>query len=110
MDTNKAQNQKKTRLTLQSTLEGLLGSRNVYYQPPETLKMEYPCIRYSKSNITSRHADNIKYVNKNRYEIMIIDKHPDNAVIEKILELPLSSYDRHYTADNLNHDVIRLYY
>lgn len=98
------------RLDLHNKLVELFGNNHVYYQPPENLKMEYPCIRYSKSNITSRHADNIKYVNKNRYEIMIIDKHPDNAVIEKILELPLSSYDRHYTADNLNHDVIRLYY
>ena len=98
------------RVELHNILVELLGNNHVYYQPPENLKMEYPCIRYSKSNITSRHADNIKYVNKNRYEIMVIDKYPDNAVIEKILELPLSSYDRHYTADNLNHDVIRLYY
>lgn len=98
------------RLELHNKLVELFGNNHVYYQPPENIKMEYPCIRYSKSNITSRHADNIKYVNKNRYEIMIIDKHPDNVVIEKILELPLSSYDRHYTSDNLNHDVIILYY
>ena len=84
------------RIELHNILVELLGNNHVYYQPPENLKMEYPCIRYSKSNITSRHADNIKYVNKNRYEIMIIDKHPDNAVIEKILELPLSSYIRLY--------------
>lgn len=98
------------RLALQTKLEELLGSKNVYYQPPENLKMEYPCIRYSKSRISSRHADNMKYVNKISYDIMVIDKHPDNVVIEKILELPLSSYDRHYVSDNLNHDVIRLYY
>lgn len=95
---------------LQAKLEELMGNRHVYYQPPENLKMEYPCIRYTRNNITSSHADNINYVNKTSYEIVVIDKYPDNAVIEKILELPLSSFDRHYSSDNLNHDVILLYY
>ena len=99
-----------SRLELQAKLETLLGSRNVYYQPPESLKMEYPAIRYSKSDISSRHANNTKYSNNTRYEIIVIDKKPDNDVIQKILELPLSSYERHYTADNLNHDVINLYF
>lgn len=98
------------RLELHNKLVELFGNNHVYYQPPENLKVEYPCIRYSKSDITSRHADNINYVNKTSYKIVIIDKHPDNVVIEKILELPLSSYDRHYISDNLNHDVIRIYY
>ena len=98
------------RLKLQSNLEKLLGSKHVYYQPPASLKMEYPAIRYSKSNISSRHADDIKYSNFTRYEIVVIDKKPDNKVIDEILSLPLSSFDRHYVSDNLNHDVITLYY
>ena len=98
------------RLKLQSKLEELLGSKNVYYQPPESLKMEYPAIRYSKSKIDSRHADDIKYSNFTRYEVIVIDKRPDNEVINSILNLPHSSFDRHYASDNLNHDVITLYY
>lgn len=99
-----------SRLELQSKLEELLGNRNVYYQPPENLKMEYPAIRYSLSKIESRHADNAKYSNFNRYDIIVIDKRPDNDVIQKILELPYSSYDRHYASNNMNHDVIILYF
>lgn len=99
-----------SRLDLQSKLEELLGNRNVYYQPPASLKMSYPAIRYDKSNISSRHANNAKYSNFTQYELIVIDKHPDNKVIDKILELPLSSYERHYTADNLHHDVITIYY
>lgn len=99
-----------SRLDLQIKLEELLGKRNVYYQPPETIKMKYPAIRYSKSDIKSRYADNAKYSNHNLYEIIVIDNDPDNEVIQKILELPLSSYDRHYTSNNLHHDVINLYY
>lgn len=99
-----------SRLQLQSKLEELLGNKNVYYQPPESLKMEYPAIRYSKSKIESVNADNIKYSKFTRYEIIVIDRRPDNDVIQKILDLPLSSYDRHYASDNLNHDIITLYF
>lgn len=95
---------------LQAKLEELLGSRNVYYQPPESLRMKYPAIRYSKSTISSKHANNAKYSNFTRYQIIVIDPKPDNEVIDKILELPLSSYSNHYTKDNLNHDVIELYF
>ena len=72
--------------------------------------MEYPAIRYSKSDISSDHADNLKYRNFNVYDVVIIDKKPDNPVINKLLQLEYSSFDRHYVADNLNHDIIRLYY
>lgn len=95
---------------LQTKLEELLGSRNVYYQPPESLKMEYPAIRYSRADIDSKHADNMNYSNVNYYEIIVIDRRPDNPVIQKIMELPMSSFGRHYTADNLHHDVINLYF
>lgn len=99
-----------SRVDLQRELETLLGSRNVYYQPPETIKMMYPAIRYKKSDIDIKHANDKPYINKKKYEIIVIDRNPDNPVIDKILALPMSAYDRWYTADNLNHDVITLYY
>lgn len=99
-----------SRLDLQTKFEELLGSKNVYYQPPESLKMEYPCIRYSRSNISSKYADNMKYSNFTRYQAIVIDRKPDNKVIEKILDLPHTAFDQHYTKDNLNHDVITIYF
>ncbi len=98
------------RVDLQAILERILGSRNVYYQPPESVKINYPAIVYSKDNITSRYADDKKYSSTNRYEIIVIDRKPDNAAINSILELPYSSFSRHYTSDNLHHDVITLHY
>lgn len=97
-------------LGLQKKLEELLGSRNVYYQPPETLKMKYPAIVYAKSNIKSRRANNSVYSFLICYDITVIDRKPDNPVIVKLLELPYCSFDRHYEADNLHHDVLSLYY
>ena len=99
-----------TRLELQNKFEELLGSRNVYYKPPENLKMKYPAIRYNLSDIESRFADNVKYSNLNCYDVIVIDTEPDNEVIRKILELPYTSFERSYIADNLYHDIIKIYY
>ena len=99
-----------TRVDLQVKLERILGSRNVYYQPPESVKINYPAIVYSRSDIDINYADDKSYMNTNRYEIIVIDKRPDNDAIGQILMLPHCSFDRHYTADNLHHDVLTLYY
>lgn len=99
-----------SRLELQTKLEELLGSRNVYYQPPENVKMEYPAIVYSKNRITSKYANDSIYSRSTNYEIIVIDKKPDNSVIDKLLSLPYCSFSRHYKADNLNHDVLNIYY
>ena len=98
------------RIELHSLLQELLGSSNVYYQPPESVKMQYDAIRYSKKNIMTRHANNSNYMMRDCYELIVISRLPDNPVIKKLLALPYCSYDRHYVADNLNHDVLTIYY
>lgn len=99
-----------SRIELQEKLEKLLGSKNVYYQVPESIRMNYPAIKYSKSKIDTRKANNSTYSKLTRYEITVISKTPDHPVIDKLLELPYCSYDRPYKADGLNHDVLTLYY
>jgi hypothetical protein len=98
------------RLTLQTKLEVLLGSRNVYYQPPSTVNMNYPAIVYSKAQPNRRFANDKTYINKSCYELTVIDKKPDNPIIDKLMELPYCSFNRHYVSDNLNHDVLTIYY
>lgn len=99
-----------TRIELQSMLENILGSKNVYYQSPPSTGMKYPAIKYDKNRITSDYANNKKYRNKTSYNLIVIDKRPDNPVIQKLLELPYCSYDRMYKSDNLYHDSLTLYY
>ena len=99
-----------SRIELQGKLEELLGSSNVYYQTPASVKMEYPAIRYSRKDVDKKSADNTAYTLTNCYEIIVMDRKPDNKVIEKLLALHMCSYDRSYKADNLNHDVLTLYY
>ena len=100
----------RSRLKLQTLLETLLGSRNVYFQPPTNLKMQYPCIVYSKDVGSTRFADDNPYMRLKRYSVTYIDPNPDSEMPDKIAELPMCIQDRPYVADNLNHDVYKLYY
>jgi hypothetical protein len=99
------------RVQLQSLLEGLLRSRNVYFQPPEDVKLCYPCIIYSRGIIgITQFANDKPYHYQNRYTLTVIDKNPDSEILDKVASLPMCTFERHYTADNLNHDVYNLYY
>lgn len=95
---------------LHSLLQNLLGAPNVYYQSPSNVKMVYPAIRYELNDIYIAPADDTAYLKKRQYLITVIDKKPDNPVIDKILELPMSSFVRPYVADNLYHTVLSLYF
>ena len=99
-----------TRIDLQNVLEELLGSRNVYYQPPESLKMSYPAIVYSRKTIDNSYANNSVYKQNQAYAITVIDKNPDSEIVNKVSKLPTCRFDRHFKSDNLNHDVFTLYY
>lgn len=100
-----------SRLNLHEEFCDILGHRRVYFQPPASVKMSYPCIRYSLGNVDAKKADDINYKNTKRYEIVVIDPDPDSDIYEKILaHFPMCSFDRPYVADNLNHWVLNLYY
>lgn len=98
------------RLQLQTLLEEILGSSNVYFQPPASLRMQYPCIRYRRDGIDTKFADNKPYAHKTRYELTVIDRNPDSLIPDRIKLLPLCSHSSSFTADNLNHDVFVVYF
>lgn len=98
------------RLELQGFLENLLGSRNVYFQPPTGFQMAYDCIVYSRSHIDSVFANNQPYLLHERYTLTVIYRDPDSDLPKRIASLPRCVHDRHFTSDNLNHDVFTLYF
>lgn len=100
----------RTQADLQSFLEKLLNSENVYYRAPAGVKMKYPAIKYDRSAFDTNYANNKAYKQKTAYTLTVIDKNPDNPVIFKLSEMPLCRFDRHYIADGLNHDVFTLYF
>lgn len=99
-----------SRLKLQAMLEELLGSRNVYYQPPASIKMKYPAIVYSRNRIDNTHANNQIYTQHFSYTLTVIDEDPDSEIVMKISKLPSCRFDRHFVSENLNHDTFTLYF
>lgn len=99
-----------SRTNLQAMLEQLLGSRNVYYQPPESLKLSYPAIVYSKDNVRNTFADNNVYGQSNVYKITVIDRDPESEIASKISLLPTAKFATRYSANDLTHEVYTIYY
>ena len=98
-----------SRLKLHEKLKTILGNENVYFQPPPSLNMKYPAIRYSLADIRTDAADNINYYKKvKRYTVILIHKNPDNERVDTLIENNFS-FDRFYTSDGLNHYVFTYY-
>ena len=102
----------KDRLELQAELETLLGSDHVYFQPPESIRMKYPCFVYERDGMDINPANDKKYIKYIRYEVMYITKNPDvSDMIEKTLDsFQYITYVRHFVSDSLNHEIFDLYY
>lgn len=98
------------RLDLHDILVEILGSDNVYFQPPPSLMMTYPCIRYQRVNGLTKFACNQPYGHVVKYEVTVIDRDPDSDIPLKVAMLPMCTRDRFYTADQLNHDVFTLFF
>ena len=98
----------KPRTELQTLLEGI--TEHVYFQPPSNIRMEYPCIIYRREDSRTEHAGNKKYLHTKRYQVTVIDRNPDTELSDVVEGLPLCSFDRFYTADQLNHYVFTLFF
>ena len=98
------------RLELQALLTSLLGSDNVYFQPPPTKQIEYPCIVYRRDHAKTNFSGNKPYTYEKRYLVIVIDRNPDSLIPDKVAALEKCVFDRFYTAEGLNHDVFNLYF
>lgn len=99
------------RLKLHEELCKLLNSRNAYFNPPESLKLNFPCIKYSIAAVDQKFANNMTYLATNRYELILIDFEPDSEFIAEIIaKFPMCKFDRSYVVDELYHFVFTLYY
>lgn len=99
------------RLELQAKLEEMIESKHVYFQPPASVKLSYPCVVYNIGNGDAKRADNLIYSYTNSYTVTFIYKKPNIDIIERVLnEIPMSSVNATYCSDNLNHYVFTIYY
>ena len=98
-----------TREELHEALVGACGSRNVYFQPPASIKMKYPCIVYCLDSIPIKYAGDKIYKYNNKYMVTVIDKDPESQIVTNLLTLPTFTFNRHYVADNLYHYVFTVW-
>ncbi len=100
----------KDRLSLHNILVSILGTSNVYFQPPATITLKYPCIIYKLDDIEDVRANDKRYLNHKRYLITIVDRNPDSSTPDNILDLPYCTFENYFVIDNLNHYNCSLYY
>lgn len=99
------------RLQFHDELVGILGTDNVYFQPPENVKLKFPCIIYSKSQPNTDYADNDIYTFIQKYDLMVIYDDPDSDLSRRLIfHFKYARLDRTYTAENLYHDSITIFY
>ena len=99
------------RLELDAKFREILGSTNVYFQPPETLKMQYPCIVYFKTSVPARYANDLIYSYKQCYTVTYVDKNPDAELPFDLLKaFQYSKIDSFYKSEGLNHTKLTIFY
>jgi|SRR5436190_24403549 len=96
------------RLTLHQLLETF--TENVYFQPPTNVQLKYPCIIYKRDFADTKFADDKVYNHTLRYMVIVIDPDPDSEIPGKVASMPMTLFNRFYTADSLNHDVYSVYF
>lgn len=99
-----------SRLKLQSLLEEVIDSRNVYFQPPSSLKMKFPCIVYERVRISTMYADDKPYQHNEVYQVTYIDRDPDSLIPMKLADLPFCIHERVFKANEMYHNVFRITY
>ena len=75
----------------------------VYFQPPESVKLQYPCVIYSLKDIKARKADNMPYTTSLGYSLLFMTKDPKDERIISFMNLEHCKFDRYYSADNVHH-------
>lgn len=98
-----------TQQEIQTKLEELLGSENVYFQPPENIKIKYPAIIYKIARQNKKLANDAVYGIVPVYEMKVVDYVPDSWITAKLLEDPKCSFVAGYCNSNLHYDVLNIY-
>lgn len=101
-----------SREELRNDLRKLIKSKNTYFQPPASIRMNYPCFIYSFEGFDRTNADNKIYRLINKYQLTYVSREPDMEFVEEVIKhFPMCSLSRSpFVTDNLWHAVFTLYY
>lgn len=96
-------NRKELSAKLSSLMEECGEEPKLYFQPPESVKLEYPCIVYHLRTMTSQYAEDAPYKVNVGFDITYITRSPTSQFPAKIVKQPQIGFDRYYTSDGLHH-------
>jgi len=85
-------------------------TEHVYFQPPEDIRMEYPCVVYEKAPGSTKYADNKPYAYDQQYELKLITEDPDDPIFDELVALSMSKHSQSYVAENLYHHVFAIFH
>lgn len=99
------------RIFLHEILTNIEGVKKVYYEPPSSIKLVYPCLIYSLESYNTSYADNKRFLSWPRYSVILIDYDPESSIVKDILDLDNCNvaFDRKYSEDQLTHWSFTLY-
>ena len=99
----------KRRVELNSLFKKIVP--NVYFQPPENIKMKYPCIRYEFSNLDILHADNEKWLSTGvNYKVILITASQNPKAFDDIMSFKYCSFDHVIFSNGLYNYHFNLYF
>lgn len=96
---------------LHNKLKTVPGIKEVYFQPPSTKKLEYPCIIYQFEGYEDRYGNNSEYLSWPKYSVIVIDYDVESMIpryMKAIRGNYIVSLNRFFVSDNLNHWVFSL--
>ena len=100
----------RSRVELHTLLKNTLGSTNIYFDPPESFKLKFPCIVYSLDNNYLIKADNKNYIGMKRYTMIYITQNADDSMTDVLEDLDYCSLNRTYSSDNFYHYAYTIYF
>ena len=103
-------NLEQRRLSLKKILDSIPGCKKTYYTPPTGMEMEYPCIIYDIIGDKCAFADNIPYLAKMLWSVIVIDEDPDSILADHLLNDVNYIFDRKFSDSGLNHFVFSTKY
>lgn len=115
------------RIELQRKLETFLGSTKVYFAPPESVKIQYPCFIYKLSSTADQaRADDTIYRFTKKYQILYISNDAEEYVevnndgdtileespfiVDFLKQFRFSRFVNSYHKDNLTYYVFDIYF
>lgn len=74
------------------------------------MQISYPAIVYEMDRADTKFADDLPFSVTKQYSVQLISQNPDEILFDALAALPMCAHERHFVADNLNHEVFNIFF